>query len=182
MGILPPNTLGTLTGGALGSTPATSADNSQNGLYSQMASQYSQYFPQIMNMLYPMAQNPLSLSSNSQLGAYNDQVATQGQQAVNTAQDDLMGRGFTGANTLTPSVVGQMRNSQAGDVASYGRNLGIQNTDQRFSDLMSLLNTVGGQGNTAANGFGQIANQQTQQQNSDVSALSGIANIASMFM
>lgn len=138
-------------GGAMGDYAALNGFNSATGTFDPSFDPYAQ-------------------TGNSLISKYEEGVAPQYDNAVSSATHDLMGRGFTGANSITPSEVGNIRQAQASDNANFQRNLGVDATNQRYSDMGSFINTLLGSSsaatgaNSAASNMGAQQVQQGQQQ------------------
>lgn len=109
---------------------------------------------------------------------YEEGTAGQYDNAIASANHDLMGRGFTGQNSLSGSVIGNIRNQQAQNIADNSRQVGIDANDTRYQRMGNALNSVMGLGNNAANeysGLGAQYGQQAQQQVSNIGAGLGAA-------
>lgn len=132
--------------------------------------------------------DPFAQTGNSLISKYSDSVAPGYDNAVTAANHDLMQRGMSGANTLAPSEIGDIRRGQASDVANFGRNLGVQAQQEKYARLGHAMNMISGVGsaamngyNAAGSGYGGAANTFGNVAQGYGSAGSGYGNVAGGF-
>lgn len=147
-----------------------------NGIAGQQGTAFNNAYPNAFNaMLGADGMNPngtamagydpYQQTGNSLIGKYSDSVAPGYDNAVTAANHDLMQRGMTGSNSLAPSEIGDIRRTQASDVAGFGRNVGIQAENEKYNRMGNALGMITGAGNSASNGYGNVAQGYDQQGN-----------------
>ena len=139
-----------------------------NGIAGQQGTAFNNAYPGAFNtMLGADGMNPngsaiagfdpYQMTGNSLIGKYSDSVAPGYDNAVTAANHDLMQRGMTGANSVAPSEIADIRRTQASDVAGYGRNVGLQAENEKYNRMGNALGMITGAGNMASNGYGNVA-------------------------
>ena len=133
---------GMMPGGGSGGGAAAPAGNGQSAQAGGGSMAYNPNF------------DPYQTTGNSLISQYSDKVAPQYQNAINSAQHDLLQRGMTGANSIAPAQIAQDRQAQASDVANFGRSVGIQAQQEQYRRLGDAVNMITGAGQGAMGGYG----------------------------
>jgi hypothetical protein len=167
--------------------------NSVGDIANQQQTAYDQYYhPALQSYLQQSGLNTTTGQFDPNYDPYGDgtgnglvsqyEEGTSGQydNAVNSANHDLMGRGFTGENSLSGSVIGNIRNQQAQNIASSSVQVGIDANNARYQRMGDALNSVMGAGQGASSTYSNLGQQygnQAQQQVQNIT--SGINAAAS---